>query len=1398
MTDGNEPHCPAFSDTMNVILRTFLLLAVIGLAPFASADWPTYLHDITRVGHTQDAIKAPLTERWVYEAPSKPQLAWAGEDGKMFEDKLMLNRVHFDDVLHVAIVGDRLYFGSSVDGRVFCKNLLTGAEEWTFFTDAPVRLAPMVVDGRLYIGSDDGHVYCLNAKSGSVIWKLRAGPADERILARGRMISRWPVRTGVLVDDGIAYFGAGVFPHETVYLYAVDAKTGKVLWKNDSISQQDAGRNDLSPQGYLLATKDTLFVPSGRSMAASFTRAKGEFLVKPEPGWRGDAGGQIGGTQAFLADDQIYAVGEHHILALDQEKQKTGFGWFRGRQMTLAGDMGYMANGTEITAIDRLKHAKGTQDRQQLEMAAYKVSRELRNHPAVAEAKKLQAAESDLRAAEKALAALAADDAQRGKAQADVIDQKAAVASIAERYEPLRMEYQAKKDKIASDKDAAAKFSATGVKWTYPTPLDSALILAGDTLVAGGKGEVICLDAGSGKLLWQAKVEGDARGLAAANGHLVVSTSTGRIYTFSDSNHTTLPLALSGKETEANSEPFAKDELSERYAIAAENILKESGITKGFCLVLGNEQGRLAYELAKRSELVIFGVDADAKKVAAARAALAKTNLYGPRVTFDHLDLSVIPYASYFANLVVSDSVLVTGEVPGAPTDVARHLKPIGGQFCFGVPESTPDDVKTKAKQSITDWLAATKLLEERAKMEIGSHWARLTRGPLPGAGGWSHQYGNAANTSSNEDQRIKGGLSVLWYGDPGPGKMVNRHNGAVGPLSVNGRLFIQGDEAVMAYDAYNGQQLWEVPNPGALRTGVFAGREPGNMAATDDALFMVNGFECVQFDAATGRTVHKFPLPGAARGKNLEWGYLAHAEGMLYGTATQRIENAAQEARRGQNMAINTDLIFAYDVKSRDLKWSHQGQHIAHATIAIGDGRIFFVDSSLTPQQREDMLRQDKTELAKLTGEEQKIAEERVKKADLRLAVALDAATGKGMWAKPVDVTDCSDIGDGGGSLSLIYQNGHLVLGGANANGHYWTQFLEGKFERRRLVVLDAGRGDKLWAKDANYRHRPITIGNEIIAEPWGYDLYTGAQKMRTHPLTGEQTPWMFARPGHHCGAISATPNMMFFRSKFTAFYNRDTDQGTEHFAGQRLGCWINTIPANGLVMIPEASAGCVCLFSIASTIVFEPRDGRMNWGVYSANGLSTPVQHMALNLGAPGDRRDAHGKLWLGWPRPSSRAGIDLPLDLKPKYAKGGAPYSFNADSYEIAGTETPWVFSSGLRGMTQCEVPLIAKDQKPDTFTVRLMFAALESDKAGQRVFDVKLQGHTVLKDLDIVTNTGGVKKAHVAEFKNIQVADSLVIELTPAQEGANEDHQPLLSGIEILRTNAEEIRETVAGR
>ena len=159
------------------------------------------------------------------------------------------------------------------------------------------------------------------------------------------------------------------------------------------------------------------------------------------------------------------------------------------------------------------------------------------------------------------------------------------------------------------------------------------------------------------------------------------------------------------------------------------------------------------------------------------------------------------------------------------------------------------------------------------------------------------------------------------------------------------------------------------------------------------------------------------------------------------------------------------------------------------------------------------------------LEGEQRARAEQRLKAQDLRLAVALDAKTGEQVWSEPVDVTDCSEIGIGGGKLTMMYHDNVLILCGANANGHYWKQFLSGEFERRRVVVLSAATGEKVWAKDANYRHRPIVVGHEVIAEPWSYDLYTGEQKMRAHPLTGEETAWKFIRPGHHCGAISASP---------------------------------------------------------------------------------------------------------------------------------------------------------------------------------------------------------------------------------------------------------------------------------
>jgi outer membrane protein assembly factor BamB len=115
----------------------------------------------------------------------------------------MLNRVDFDDALQVTVVNNVVYFGSSVDNKAYALDAATGEEHWSFFTGGPIRLAPTVWKDRVLFGSDDGFVYCLKAADGQLLWKKRGGPNNEKLLGNEKMISRWPIRTGVLIDEGL-------------------------------------------------------------------------------------------------------------------------------------------------------------------------------------------------------------------------------------------------------------------------------------------------------------------------------------------------------------------------------------------------------------------------------------------------------------------------------------------------------------------------------------------------------------------------------------------------------------------------------------------------------------------------------------------------------------------------------------------------------------------------------------------------------------------------------------------------------------------------------------------------------------------------------------------------------------------------------------------------------------------------------------------------------------------------------------------------------------------------------------------------------------------------------------------------------------------------------------------
>jgi hypothetical protein len=311
----------------------------------------------------------------------------------------------------------------------------------------------------------------------------------------------------------------------------------------------------------------------------------------------------------------------------------------------------------------------------------------------------------------------------------------------------------------------------------------------------------------------------------------------------------------------------------------------------------------------------------------------------------------------------------------------------------------------------------------------------------------------------------------------------------------------------------------------------------------------------------------------------------------------------------------------------------------------------------------------------------------------------------------------------------------------------------------------------------------RPLLIGDEVIIEPRKCDLYTGAIRTRTHPVTGEMVPWEFYRPGHTCAATSATENCLFYRSYNAAYYDLKEDKGLSYYGAIRPGCWINMIPGNGLVLFPEASSGCTCSFPLRTSVVLKPEANEEveDWSLYISNAPLTPVRHLAINLGAPGDKKDKNGTIWFGYPRPETQTG--LKFEIKEDIPEGMGYYSYDSKGVQIEGTDYPWLHTNGCVGLRKCEITLINDlfGEREGTYTVRLGFVA----PANRRKFDISIQGRVVNENLDVLKETGGVNRALVKEFKGIPVQNLLSLELIPENPSPELSQAPVINFIEIIR-------------
>ncbi|MGD8500167.1 MAG: PQQ-binding-like beta-propeller repeat protein [Phycisphaerales bacterium] len=333
--------------------------ALVVLCAFGSAvagDWPTYMHDNARSGVTTETLALnELDEGWVYVSPAPPQVAWdGGAPWDSYRSSSSANvceltpQRDFDFVFFVTVVGDRLYFGSSVTDSVHCLNTRTGRQKWFFTTNGPIRYPPSHDDGRLYFGSDDGYVYCINAGNGSFVWKYSPAGDTRLVGNNGSLIPMWPVRTGTAVLDGKVYFAASLVNWQTSYLCSLDAQTG-----SDSGAGLYSVSGGVTPMGAIMASATKLYLLQGRLSPYAFNRATGS--VSGTFGDRGQSG-----CYALLTSDsrfvrghakvhaEGYELAEHNADTRDRIAAHPN-----GRRLIVSGDMAYLLRKTSLSAINR-------------------------------------------------------------------------------------------------------------------------------------------------------------------------------------------------------------------------------------------------------------------------------------------------------------------------------------------------------------------------------------------------------------------------------------------------------------------------------------------------------------------------------------------------------------------------------------------------------------------------------------------------------------------------------------------------------------------------------------------------------------------------------------------------------------------------------------------------------------------------------------------------------------------------------------------------------------------------------------------------------------------------------------------------------------------------------------
>ncbi|MCZ6793017.1 MAG: PQQ-binding-like beta-propeller repeat protein [Planctomycetota bacterium] len=213
----------------------------------APADWPTFRGNNTRTATSRASVSR------------RAETLWTARDGRRSPGLARPT---------APVAAEGMVLLADADGVVRAHDAASGREKWTAHTGGEIRFPPTVWRGRAYVGSGDGWVYAFESASGRLLWRFRAAPRERKIPVYGRLLSTWPAASGVLVSGGVAYVAAGIVNYDGTHVYALDARTGKVRWRNDTSGHLDpVARTGVSVQGHLLLHDGRLYLAGGNAVS---------------------------------------------------------------------------------------------------------------------------------------------------------------------------------------------------------------------------------------------------------------------------------------------------------------------------------------------------------------------------------------------------------------------------------------------------------------------------------------------------------------------------------------------------------------------------------------------------------------------------------------------------------------------------------------------------------------------------------------------------------------------------------------------------------------------------------------------------------------------------------------------------------------------------------------------------------------------------------------------------------------------------------------------------------------------------------------------------------------------------------------------------------------------------